>query len=69
MNFKLTNFLALPPVVLQTVSAHTVFTTLFINSINQGDGTCVRMPMSANNATFPIPGAPSSVEMACGTCV
>ncbi|KUJ16364.1 uncharacterized protein LY89DRAFT_734466 [Mollisia scopiformis] len=51
---------------LQTVSAHTLFTTLFINDVNQGDGTCVRMPITPSNATFPIIGSPTSIEMACG---
>lgn len=50
---------------LQAVSAHTLFTTLFINDVNQGDGTCVRMPMSPGNATDPVIGI-GDIEMACG---
>ncbi|CZS88649.1 uncharacterized protein RAG0_00323 [Rhynchosporium agropyri] len=41
-------------VVLRPVAGHSVFTTLFVNDIDQGDGTCVRMPMDPHNATNPI---------------
>ncbi|TVY46521.1 putative endo-beta-1,4-glucanase D [Lachnellula occidentalis] len=50
---------------LQMSTAHTVFTTLFINEVNQSPGTCVRMPMTPNNATFPINDLKSD-DMACG---
>lgn len=50
---------------IQAVSAHTLFTTLFVNDVDQGDGTCVRMPMTPNNATFPVNDL-SSTDMACG---
>ncbi|XP_044724144.1 glycosyl hydrolase family protein [Hirsutella rhossiliensis] len=46
-------------------SAHTLFTTLFVNGKNQGDGTCVRMPhdsATANGPVYPITGD----DMACG---
>ncbi|KAL5325697.1 hypothetical protein ACEPPN_006827 [Leptodophora sp. 'Broadleaf-Isolate-01'] len=39
---------------LQFVAGHTLFMNLFINDIDQGDGTCVRIPMDAHNATNPI---------------
>lgn len=51
---------------LQIATAHTVFTTLFVNDVDQGDGACVRMPMTANNATFAVVGAPLSIDTACG---
>lgn len=51
---------------LQMGTAHTVFTTLFINDANQSPGTCVRMPMTPNKATFPINDLKSD-NMACGT--
>ncbi|KAJ6447112.1 endoglucanase B [Purpureocillium lavendulum] len=35
-------------------SAHTLFTTLFVNGKNQGDGTCVRMPLDGATANGPI---------------
>jgi len=60
--------MAIGLVALQLSSAHTVFTTLFINDVDQGDGACVRMPMTPSNATFPVIGAPLSVETACGMC-
>ena len=46
-------------------NAHTLFTTLFIDGENQGDGTCVRQPKNASKANspiYPIDGA----TMACG---
>ncbi|RFU77390.1 endoglucanase b [Trichoderma arundinaceum] len=46
-------------------SAHTTFTTLFIDRKNQGDGTCVRMPLDEQTATFPIRPITSD-DMACG---
>jgi hypothetical protein len=51
--------------ILQAVAAHTVFTTLFVNDVDQGDGTCVRMPMTPSNTTFPVNDLESSA-MACG---
>jgi Auxiliary Activity family 9 (formerly GH61) len=50
---------------LQTVTAHTVFTTLFVNDVSQGDATCIRMNMTPNNSTFPVNDLVSK-EMACG---
>ncbi|TVY19256.1 putative endo-beta-1,4-glucanase D [Lachnellula arida] len=50
---------------LQMGTAHTVFTTLFINDANQSPGTCGRMPMTPNKATFPINDLKSD-DMACG---
>lgn len=46
-------------------SAHTLFTTLFINGKNQGDGTCVRMPRDGATANGPIEPV-TSEDMACG---
>ncbi|KAE8448586.1 hypothetical protein EG329_009011 [Mollisiaceae sp. DMI_Dod_QoI] len=57
--------LAILLVALQAVSAHVLFTTVFVNDVNQGDGTCVRMPMTPSNATDPV-NAIGDVEMACG---
>jgi hypothetical protein len=55
--------LALP--ILQIVAAHTVFTTLFVNDVDQGDGTCVRMNMTPDNCTSPVNDLASN-DMACG---
>ncbi|KAL7947888.1 glycoside hydrolase family 61 protein [Trichoderma barbatum] len=46
-------------------SAHTTFTTLFIDRKNQGDGTCVRMPHDGDTATSPIRPI-TSEDMVCG---
>jgi hypothetical protein len=48
------------------VSAHTTFTTFFVNGENQGDGTCVRMPMNPDTATDPVENLASD-DMACST--
>jgi hypothetical protein len=47
------------------VNAHTLFTTLFIDGENQGDGTCVRQPNDASKANSPIYPITGDV-MACG---
>ncbi|KAK4233596.1 glycoside hydrolase [Achaetomium macrosporum] len=47
-------------------TAHTVLTTLFIDDVNQGDGTCIRMPKEGNVCTHPIAGGFESPDMACG---
>jgi len=57
--------LALALLVLQLVAAHSVFTTLFIDDIDQGDGTCVRMNMTPDNCTSPVNDLASN-DMACG---
>lgn len=48
-----------------SASAHTVFTTLFVDDVTQGDGTCVRMPMDPVQCTYPVDGVTSN-DMACG---
>lgn len=50
---------------LQAAAGHSLCTTLSINNVDQGDGTCVRMPMDAHNSTFPIDDLASD-DMACG---
>ena len=47
------------------VAAHTLFTTLFVNDVDQGDGTCVRMPRDPPTATNPIVNLQGK-EMVCG---
>ncbi len=61
---KLLNLLSLASVT----SAHTLFTTLYIDGENQGDGTCVRQPSdgkTANSPIYPLKGD----AMACGTWI
>lgn len=52
----------------QLVVGHTVFTTLFVNDVSNGDGTCIRMPSDPSTATFPINDLDSD-SMACGKFV
>lgn len=51
--------------LIPTISAHTRFTTLFVNSQSQGDGTCIRMDMDPSTTTDFISSI-SSADMACG---
>ncbi|KAI0206475.1 lytic polysaccharide monooxygenase [Astrocystis sublimbata] len=46
-------------------SAHTVLTTLFVDNVSQGDGTCVRMPRNPDQCTNPIADIVGD-DMACG---
>ena len=62
----LTLTVALP--VLQLVAAHSVFTTLLVNDVTQGDGTCIRMNMTPDNCTSPVNNLASN-DMACGKCL
>ncbi|CAG8954607.1 hypothetical protein HYFRA_00004526 [Hymenoscyphus fraxineus] len=57
--------LAYALVAIQPVAAHTAFTTLFINDVNQGDATCIRMFHDPQRATDPVNDL-SSQDMACG---
>lgn len=47
-------------------AAHTTFTTVYIDDLTQGDGTCVRMNMNGANSSSPVPSLASN-DMACGT--
>ena len=49
----------------QLASAHTAFTNFFVNGVDQGDGTAVRMSNNMQKATFPLSGV-TSPDMACG---
>ncbi|KAK0718082.1 glycosyl hydrolase family 61-domain-containing protein [Lasiosphaeria miniovina] len=57
--------LGLAAVLAPLSAAHTIFTTLFVNDVSQGDGTCIRMPHNGGTCTFPIAGL-DSPDMACG---
>ena len=46
-------------------NAHTAFTNFFVNGLDQGDGTAVRMSNNNGQATFPISSV-TSADMACG---
>lgn len=58
-------FLAAALGLASVANAHTLFTTLFIDGENQGDGTCVRQPTDAATANGPIYPVTGDV-MACG---
>ncbi|RMJ25684.1 hypothetical protein PHISP_03465 [Aspergillus sp. HF37] len=60
MHFILAALVSLLPLA----SAHTTFTTLFVDGVNQGDGVCVRMNQDPYKAGYPV--NPSSKNMACG---
>lgn len=47
------------------VDAHTRFTNFFVDGVNQGDGTCVRMSNINSEATNPLHGITGN-DMACG---
>ncbi|KAJ2981186.1 hypothetical protein NUW58_g6751 [Xylaria curta] len=48
-----------------SANAHTVFTTLFIDDVSQGEGTCMRMSQDSGHCTDPI-GNIAGNDMACG---
>lgn len=48
-------------------SAHTAFTNFFVNGVDQGDGTAVRLSNNIPQATYPISSV-TSPDMACGKC-
>lgn len=51
--------------LLGTVQAHTTFSTFFVDSVNQGDGVCIRMNNDPETATYPISHV-TSKDVACG---
>lgn len=65
MRFPVSFALGLSSAFASLSSAHTLFTTLFIDDVNQGDGTCIRMPKDGSTSTGPIAGL-DSPDMACG---
>ncbi|GAB7346819.1 hypothetical protein MBLNU459_g1915t1 [Dothideomycetes sp. NU459] len=46
-------------------NAHTLFSKLYVNGQDQGNGTCIRQPSNPDTATFPV-GDLASTDMACG---
>ena len=63
--FATMKFLATALGFASVASAHTLFTNLFVDGKNQGDGTCVRQPSDGSTATSPIYPVTGDV-MACG---
>src|SRR5438034_6692119 len=52
-------------ILLGTAQAHTLFTTLFVDGVNQGDGVCIRMNNDPAKATYPVRPV-TSRDIACG---
>ena len=48
-------------------NAHTAFTNFFVDGVDQGDGTAVRMSNNIPEATYPLPNVTTD-DMACGKC-
>ena len=46
-------------------NAHTTFTNFFVDGVDQGDGTAVRMSNNIAEATYPLPNI-TTPDMACG---
>ncbi|KAL8381183.1 hypothetical protein RB595_005456 [Gaeumannomyces hyphopodioides] len=65
MRTHATTTLGLVAAFATAANAHSVFTTLFVNGADQGDGTCVRMPKDGSTATNPIASITGN-DMACG---
>ena len=51
---------------IQSINAHTVFTNFFVDGVDQGNGTCVRMSNVMGQQNFPIASITGG-DMACGT--
>lgn len=49
----------------QLARAHTAFTNFFVDGVDQGDGTAVRMSNNIQQATFPLSSV-TNPDMACG---
>lgn len=65
MHFTNIKGVLLAVAVAQVVDAHTRFTNFFVDDVNQGDGTCVRMSNINAQATNPVKGI-TGEDMACG---
>ena len=65
MHFSQVNILLVVAGVVHLAIAHTTFTNFFVDGINQGDGTAVRMSNNMQQATYPLPNV-TSPDMACG---
>ncbi|ORY65043.1 glycosyl hydrolase family 61-domain-containing protein [Pseudomassariella vexata] len=58
-------FMALAGPLAAMVDAHSIFSTLFVDDVSQGDATCVRMNPDSDQATAPVIDLASD-DMACG---
>lgn len=51
--------------MVRSATAHTLFTNFFVDGVDQGNSTCVRMSNIIQNATDPLPDV-TTPDMACG---
>lgn len=65
MHFVNVKGMVLAAAFAQLASSHTLFTNLYVDGANMGNGTCVRMSNSQTDATSPIHSITSD-NMACG---
>ena len=65
MHLYIFKSLLLAVTAIQTAKAHTTFTNFFVDSVPQGDGTCVRMSNDIPTAASPIKSITGD-DMACG---
>lgn len=65
MYFSVATLVLLAAGSAQQISAHVAFTNFFVDGVNQGDGTAVRMSNDPAKATFPLPSI-TTPDMACG---
>ncbi|MCJ1271945.1 hypothetical protein MMC22_011850 [Lobaria immixta] len=65
MHFSNIKSVLLAVAAAQAVNAHTRFTNFYVDGVNQGDGTCVRMSNINDEATNPVHGITGN-DMACG---
>ena len=65
MHFSTTGLVLLVAGTAMHINAHTTFTNFFVDGVDQGDGTAVRMSNNNQQATFPLPNV-TTPNMACG---
>ncbi|KAF1984994.1 lytic polysaccharide monooxygenase [Aulographum hederae CBS 113979] len=65
MLFSTSNLALVVLAACQAVNAHTMFSTLFVDGVGQGDGKCMRVDKDGYTASYPIAGLDSN-DMACG---
>lgn len=66
MRFLLVEIIILAAGTASFGNAHTAFTNFFVDGVDQGDGTAVRMSNNIPEATYPLPKITTG-DMACGT--
>lgn len=65
MRFSATKIILLAAGTARYINAHTAFTNFFVDGVNQGDGTAVRISNNLPDATAPLPNV-TTPDMACG---